>query len=163
MEKNSNNILTVLGILEKLETSMRDLYAWLSENFREEEQLHCLFRRMSREEETHAATVRYQKRVVHQNPDSFDEVSVNLDEIEEMISVVSGYLSKKPDLSPREAVQLALDLESFDEERLYRHVILDSFPEMAPLIQSLTTNDKEHVKLIEDFAGQYLKDRDPDA
>ncbi len=163
MERNNNNILTVLGVLEKLETSMRDLYAWLSDHFKEEEQLHCLFKRMSREEETHAATVRYQKRVVHQNPDSFDEVSVNLEEIEDMIAVVSSYLEKKPDLSPRQAVQLALDFESFDEERLYRHVILDSFPEMAPLIQSLTAHDEEHVKLIEDFAGHYLAETGQDS
>ena len=156
MSKYSNNILTVLNTLEKLETTMRDLYTWLAGHFEEEPELHTLFQRMSREEETHAATVRYQRRLVQQNPDSFDEVSVNLSEIEEMIVLVSRYIDQKPDLSPQQAVRLALDLESFDEERLYRHVILDSFPEMAPLIQSLTANDEEHVELIRTFAAGYL-------
>lgn len=160
MSKNCNNILTVLNTLEKLETTMRDLYTWLAGHFEEEPDLKTLFRRMSREEETHAATVRYQRRVVQQNPDSFDDVSVNLGEIEEMIAMVSSYIEQQPDLSPRQAVRLALELESFDEERLYRHVILDSFPEMGPLIQILTAHDEEHVELIREFAGRYLAESD---
>lgn len=150
------NILTILNTLEELETAMRDLYKWLSTHFQDDESLSAFFRRMSAEEEAHAGLVRYQKRLVRQNPDSMDTVSVDFEEVREVIAFVQSHLTKKPDLTPREALKLATTLESLDEERLYRSVILETLPELETLIHNLTRNDAEHVHVLEQFVQEYL-------
>ena len=151
------NILTVLNTLEDLEIAMRDLYAWLSAHFTDDTCLSAFFRKLSSEEEAHAGTVRYQKRLVRQNPDSIDEVSADLEEIRELTEMVCQTISEKPNMTPQEALKLATNLESMDEERLYRKVILETLPELAPLIQNLTRNDESHVQDLENFVASYFE------
>ena len=150
-----SNILTILNTLEELETGMRDLYGWLSTHFEGEPELARFFRKLSAEEEAHAGLVRYQKRLVRQNPDSIEDVSADLEEIREVIALVNGYLDRKPDMTPHHALKLAMDLESLDEERLYRNVILETLPDLESLIQNLTRNDEAHVKDLEQFIADY--------
>ncbi len=150
------NIMTVLNMLEEIEITMKNLYAWISEEFSDDPELYRFFQRMSREEETHAGMVRYQKRLIRQNPDSFDEVSADLSEIREFLQFISSILEKKPELTPEKALNLAIDLEGMDEERMYRDVVVESYPELKELIHSLTQNDKEHCVFLKNFTRKYL-------
>ncbi len=150
------NIMTVLNILEEIEKSMKNLYLWVSESFSGEPELYRFFQRMSREEETHAGMVRYQKRLIRQNPDSFAEVSADLTELQEFLQCVTSILENKPKLTPEKALKLAIELEGMDEERMYRDVIVESYPELKELIHNLTRSDKEHLLFLKNFSRRYL-------
>jgi rubrerythrin len=150
------NIMTVLNMLEEIEISMKNLYQWVSEEFSDDLDLYRFFQRMSREEETHAGMVRYQKRLIHQNPDSFDEVSIDLSELREFLDFISSIRKNSPDLTPESALKLAIQLEGMDEERMYRHAIVESYPELKELIHSLTQSDEQHCVFLKDFAKRYL-------
>jgi len=148
-------IVAVLNLLEDLETSMRDIYHWLSTELAHEPEVSRLFRRLSSEEEAHAELVRYQKRLVRQNPDKFATVSTELDELDEVLAFVRGILDTKPEMDVDRALKLAMDLESLDEERLYRRVVGESCPELLTLVENLSHNDEQHVQLLTSFIDQY--------
>lgn len=150
------NIMTVLNMLEEIEITMKNLYHWISEEFSDDPELYRFFHRMSREEETHAGMVRYQKRLIRQNPDSFDEVSADLSELREFLQFISSILQKRPLLTPEKALNLAINLEEMDEERMYRDVVVESYPELKELIHSLTQSDKEHCVFLKDFTRRYM-------
>lgn len=150
------NIMTVLNMLEEIEISMKNLYVWISEEFPDDPDFYRFFQRMSREEETHAGMVKYQKRLIRQNPDSFDEVSVDLSELQEFLEFISSIKEKYLDLTPESALKLAIQLEGMDEERMYRNVIVESYPELKELIHNLTRSDEEHCVFLKNFTRQYL-------
>ncbi|NOY22215.1 MAG: hypothetical protein GXO70_01730 [Acidobacteria bacterium] len=156
------NIMTVLNMLEEIEISMKNLYQWLSEEFSDDLELYRFFQRMSREEETHAGMVRYQKRLIRQNPDSFDEVSVDLSELREFLQFISSIPEKQSNLTAEKALKLAIELEGMDEERMYRDVIVESYPALKELIHNLTRSDEEHCVFLKNFARRYL-DASPSA
>ncbi len=156
------NIMTVLNMLEEIEVSMKNLYQWVSEEFSDDPELYRFFQRMSREEETHAGMVRYQKRLIRQNPDSFDEVSADLSELREFLQFISSIPEKQSNLTPEKALKLAIELEGMDEERMYRDVVVESYPELKELIHNLTRSDKEHCVFLKNFARRYL-DTNPSA
>ncbi len=150
------NILTVLNMLEEIETAMKNLYLWISEKFPEDPEIYRFFQRMSREEETHAGMVRYQKRLIRQNPDSFEDVSVDLSELREFLDFVSAIPQRESIPTPEKALELAIRLEGMDEERMYRSVIIESYPELRELIQNLTRSDEEHCAFLKKFTRNYL-------
>ncbi|RLE22896.1 MAG: hypothetical protein DRJ08_03405 [Acidobacteria bacterium] len=151
------NIMTVLNMLEEIEISMKNLYQWISEEFTDNTELYRFFQRMSREEETHAGMVKYQKRLVRQNPNSFNEVSTDLSELQEFLQFISSIPEREHNLTPERALKLAIELEGMDEERMYRGVIVESYPELRELIHNLTRSDEEHCIFLKDFARRYLK------
>jgi len=148
--------MTVLNMLEEIEISMKNLYQWVSEEFSDDLDLSRTFQRMSREEETHAGMVRYQKRLIRQNPDSFDKVSIDLSGLREFLDFISSIRKNSPGLTEEGALKLAIQLEGMDEERMYRHTIVESCPELKELIHGLTQSDEQHCVFLKDFAKRYL-------
>ncbi len=144
-------VMNVLNDLEKIENGLRDIYATLAEKFSDNPPYRDLFRALSRDEETHADHVRYQKRLVRQNPNDFTHVSVDMEGMDEILAFLRHLLENPPNATPEEAVALAIDLESISQERMYRSVIVDACPGLKPLIENLTRFDKVHLERLNAF------------
>ncbi len=150
-------VMNVLSDLEKIENSLRDIYTALAGRFSDNPPYRDLFRALSRDEETHADQVRYQKRLVRQNPDDFTHVSIDMEGMDEILAFLRHLIDNPPSATPEEAVALAIDLESISQERMYRSVIVESCPGLKPLIDNLTRFDKAHLERLHAFMEEQLE------
>lgn len=152
------NILTLLNLLEDLELSMRDFYRTVATHFEtDHEELSKCFARMASEEQTHAEMVRFQKRLVQQNPGKFSPVSTDVSGFKDFLSQVHQATEQARDLTPEQSLDLALDFESFSGERIYSSAIIESCPDLAPLIGNLTKNDEAHCDYLRTVVQRQLK------
>jgi len=149
-------VMNILNDLEKIETGLRDIYAGLAGRFSDNEPYRDFFLALSRDEEAHADQVRYQKRLVRQNPGDFSHVSIDLEGMEEILAFLRHLMGNPPTGTPEEALRLAMDLESISQERMYRSVIVESCPGLKPLIDNLTRFDRDHLARIQAFAEKHL-------
>ena len=151
-------VMSVLNDLEKIENGLRDIYAAFADKFADNSPYRDLFRALSLDEETHAGHVRYQKRLVRQNPDDFTHVSIDMEGMDEILAFIHHLIDHPPNASPEEAVALAIDLESISQERMYRSVIVESCPGLKPLIDNLTRFDKAHLERLHSFMEKQLEE-----
>ena len=149
-------VMNILNDLEKIETSLMGIYAKMAEHFVDDDDCRALFLALSRDEETHAGHVRYQKRLVRQSPTDFCHVSIDLDEMKEILEFLGHLLENPPTPSPEEAVRLAIDLESTSQEKMYRSIIVESCPELKPLIDNLTRFDEKHLSRLQAFMNEHF-------
>ena len=145
-------VVNILNDLEKIETGLREIYAGLAERFSDHVPYRNLFLALSRDEEAHADQIRYQKRLIRQNPGDFSHVTVDLTGMEEILAFLRHLLDNPPVATPEEGLRLAIDLESISQEKMYRSVIVDSCPALKPLIDNLTRFDREHLARLHAFA-----------
>ncbi len=151
-------VMNVLNDLERIENGLRDIYASLAGRFSDNPPYRDLFRALSRDEETHADQVRYQKRLVRQNPSDFTHVKVDVEGMDEILSFLRHLIDNPPSATPEEAVALALDLESISQERMYRSTIVESCPGLKPLIDNLTRFDQAHLERLNAFMEEQLEE-----
>lgn len=145
-------ILNILNVLEALETGLMNVYKWFSEQFKEkDEELSRFFLKMSHEESSHKNLVNYQKNLVRKNPKMFENVEVNLNEIEMMIRLTDNILIEKPIITKKSALDFALNMESYAAEGLYKKVIIESCPTLKDLMENLTKEDEAHVERLQKF------------
>lgn len=150
-------VMSVLNDLEKIENGLRDIYAAFADKFTDNPPYRDLFRALSRDEETHADHVRYQRRLVRQNPDDFTHVSIDTEGMDEILAFLRHLMENPPNATPEEAVALAIDLESISQERMYRSVIVESCPGLKPLIDNLTSFDKVHLDRLHAFMEEQVE------
>lgn len=150
-------VMSVLNDLEKIENGLRDIYAAFADKFTDNPPYRDLFRALSRDEETHADHVRYQRRLVRQNPDDFTHVSIDMEGMDEILAFLRHLMENPPNATPEEAVALAIDLESISQERMYRSVIVESCPGLKPLIDNLTSFDKVHLDRLHAFMEKQVE------
>lgn len=149
-------VMKILDNLERIENSLRDIYAGLAETMADDPEFHKLFVQLSREEETHAGQIRYQKRLVRQNPGDFSNVQVDLEGMDEVLQFFDHLLANPPKGTPEELLRLTIDMESISQERMYRSIISESCPALKPLIENLTRFDQDHLVRLHDFARQHF-------
>ena len=149
-------VMNILNNLELIETRMRDIYAALARRFADNEPYRNLFRNLSQEEEHHADQIRYQKRLVRQNPGDFSHVSVDMEGMDEILAFLEHLQENPPTATEAEALRLTIDMESISQERMYRSVIVESCPGLKPLIENLTRFDKDHLYRLNRFAEEQL-------
>lgn len=147
-------VMKILDNLEKIENSLRDIYAGLAETMADNPTFHQLFVQLSRDEETHAGQIRYQKRLVRQNPGDFQDVTVDLEGMDEVLQFFDHLLVNPPKGTSEELLRLTIDMESISQERMYRSVISESCPALKPLIDNLTRFDQDHLTRLQDFARE---------
>ena len=75
------NILNALDEIEKLEQKLAELYAYFHELFIANKIVSAVFFKMVLEEKGHADLVQYQRRIVRKNPKLFNEVTIDIEEI----------------------------------------------------------------------------------
>lgn len=141
----------VLRHLEELEGKMADLYEWFMKLFHEDREAAAFFYTMSLEEASHRDLVRYQRRLVSKNPGLFKEVDLDTLEILKTSERVERVIESSS-LSLKEAVFTSMGFEKDVTENHYRSVMLKSNPEVANLLDSLCTGDRDHFSRLNDFA-----------
>lgn len=152
-------ITNILNVLEALETGLMNVYKWFSEQFKESDpEMSRFFLKMSHEESNHKNLVNYQKNLVRKNPVMFENVKINLNEIEMMIRLTDNILIEKPILTKKSALDFALNMESYAAEGLYKKVIVESCPSLADLMNNLTKEDEAHVERLKNFYKKSLMD-----
>ncbi len=145
-------ILNILNILESLETGMMNVYQYFFNQFKESDpKLGRFFLKMSHEEINHKNLINYQKNLVRKNPQMFENVDVDVEEINTMFKVIENILKKKPIVTKKSALDFAIKMESGAAESLYKKAIIKSCPSLAESINNLTKEDNMHFKRLSDY------------
>ena len=144
-------IEAVFRPLIDLERAIADLYARWSDVYEADREAAFLWAKMANEEKGHASLVDYERRVVQKNPKMSGEVDISLAEVESATEVARSCLHRQP-LSLEDAVRFAFDLETSAAESHYRNAIKLSHPELQRLLDSLGTEDRQHLDRLKSFA-----------
>jgi rubrerythrin len=151
-EDGAMNIQSLFKHLDDMERVLGRLYLWFSEIFAADPGAVALFYRMSLEEKAHASTIQYLKRVVRRDPKLFQDVEVDFEEVQAICARASAILEKSVTMTLEKALKLALSLEESSAEYHYRNAILYANPDLAALMKSLASADKQHLMGLRDFA-----------
>ncbi len=146
------NLQNLFRLLEDLEGQMASLYRLYSEFFAPDEEASQLFYKLSLDEKSHGSVVQYEKRLFKQNPRLFADVAMDLDALRAECERVKTLRSVRKAPKLQEAVKTALELESGAAERHYRLAMREANPEVARVLNSLGTADKQHGETLEEFA-----------
>jgi rubrerythrin len=146
------HIQNVLKPLEDLEATLCLLYQHISDLFPLDEEARALFYKLSLEEKSHVAQVRYQRKLVLKNASLFGEVHIDTDEIRALTAEANAILAAKKRLSVEEAVKVALHFETSASEAHMRSAISQANPDMVRLLTALGGGDKSHLQGLLTFA-----------
>ncbi|NWF98561.1 MAG: hypothetical protein HXY52_06480 [Nitrospirae bacterium] len=145
-------ILNTLDEILKLELKLMDLYAFFSKLFNEDKEAASVFFKLSLDEKGHAELVQYQKRIVSKNLNDFLEVSINIEEIREIISKAENIMKSTVPITLEESIKLALLFEKNAAEYHYKSAVEQSNPEFAKFLNNLASVDNEHFDSIKKLA-----------
>jgi len=147
-------ILGVLGLLEKIELEMSELYERLSHAFENDAEASGLFFRMAMQERAHARLLRYGKNLARQAPGDFAEVEVDAAEIDRMLESVRTARVAAPPTSLQKAVALALRFEESPAESAHRSILMSSNLALSAVFRNLAVADEEHAAGLRAFAAR---------
>lgn len=146
------DLLTVLRHLENLESKIADLYKEFSRTFSGDEEAVACFSDMSDEEIAHRDLLRYQHSLVRRNPAAFKDVEIDVNTIREATARMERMLAAPANSSLKEAVMTSIGFESDATEGYYRTAMAGSNPEVSKLLDSLCTEDRQHLAKLNEFA-----------
>jgi hypothetical protein len=152
-------LLKVLYKLEMVEERMGELYWALHKKFEDNKKASQLFYKLYVEERNHVALVLYEKRVVWQNQDSFDDVEFDLEEIDKFLREVEKTFQRIKNITVREAVEAALEFESGAAEKHLKKGTLLSNIRFSLFLESLGRSDEEHLSKLQKFLA-FLKEEE---
>jgi len=148
------NILDAFNDIEKLEVKLCALYSYFHKVFSDDSAAAALFEKLSNEEKSHGNLVQYQRKIVRQNQKLFREVEVDIKEMREITSRAENILQRVPPPLLKEAIQIAIDLESSSSEAHYRTAMEQANHEVSDFLKHLGMSDKEHFDTLKKFAEQ---------
>jgi rubrerythrin len=146
------NIINALDEIEKLEQKLAELYTYFRELFIADKIVSAVFFKMALEEKGHADLVQYQRRTARKNPALFKEVTVDVEEINRIISDADAVIKAVPATSMNNALKAALQFEQSAAEYHYKTSIVQSNPELAALLKNLAGVDKDHFDSLKNIA-----------
>lgn len=146
------NIITVLGRLGELETSLAELYERYTEAFEADPEVSDVFARMGVEERGHARLVEYQRRVLQRSPAHSMDVAIDLKEVEAVLARAKELRASPGPPAADAAIREALEMETSAAEGYYREALKQADPQMAKMLESLAGKDNAHLKRILDLA-----------
>lgn len=146
------HILNLLNQLEKVETQLSELYEKFSEIFQNDAEVSILFSQVSADETAHADLVRFERRMVRADAKRFKEVDADIGKMEEMSSFIRLLLKSGETPTVERAIEAAIELENSAAEQHYIKAITLSNPEVAGMLNSLTSFDCRHFLAFENFA-----------
>ncbi len=145
-------VLNVLDEIAKLELKLMDLYNFFSNLFKDDQDASSSFFKLSLDEKQHAELVQYQKRVVRKNPNDFLEISIDINEIREIISKVESIMRSPVPPKLEESIKFALLMEKSAAEYHYKSAMEQSNPEFANFLNNLSSVDNDHYETIKKLA-----------
>ncbi len=146
------NLQNLFRLLEDLEGQMAALYKLYSEAFATDEEASKVFYKLSLDEKSHVSVVQYEKRLFKQNPRLFADVELEMDALRAECERVRDLRSARKAPKLEEAVRTALELEAGAAERHYRLAMREANPDVARVLNSLGTADKQHGETLQSFA-----------
>ena len=148
------NLLKILGLLEKLESTISELYATFSLSFGDDPGAALFFDQMSMEESLHANLVKFQRRVVIPNIKDCKDIDFDAGEVEKTIEEATRIIKTGGHLSLETALKMSLTIESRLAEQHYQTTVQRSFPDIVKLMNSLTSYDCRHFDAFVLFAKE---------
>lgn len=145
-------ILNVLDEIEKLELKLMDLYTFFTNLFKDDKDVSSSFFKLGLDEKGHAELVKYQKRIVRKNLNNFLDVSININEIHEIILKAEDIMKSPTPPSLEESIKLALLFEKSAAEYHYKSAMEQSNPEFASFLNNLASVDNDHFDTIKKLA-----------
>lgn len=145
------NAEKALGLLGKVETKVGQLYSHFGNVFAGDKSASEFFMQLSQDVESNHAVVKYQLRLVKQEPGSFGSVDVNEQELDTIMEYVDTTISSKQPPTLKAAVELALKIEGMGSMSQYRNALLKDRPEISELIHSMGVPDDVHSRRLRDF------------
>ncbi len=149
---------SIINPLINLENNMASLYEYFGLRFKDNPDAGILFRKMKREELSHADLLKFQKRTLAKNKEKLNPVDIDVECINEVSSWIESFLAKKPELSLEKALELALKIERNAAESHYRTAVKSVNPELGELVEKLGGYDKDHSQRLVDFAREHQLD-----
>jgi hypothetical protein len=145
------HITKVLSPIATLETKLSGLYGWFGSIFHEDAEAAQLFNLASLEETVHANLVQYQRRLVSQSRSQFEDVPIDLKEINDMLCRIDAIRHADPPALEK-AVETALIFENTAAEQHYLTALHQANPEVAGLLRGLSRYDCRHLQVFEEFS-----------
>ncbi len=146
------HILNILDEIAKLELKLMDLYTFFSNLFKDDKDVSSSFFKLGLDEKGHAELAKYQKRVVRKNPNDFLDVSIDINEIREIISKAESIMKSPGPPTIEEAIKLSLLFEKSAAEYHYKSAMEQSNPEFANFLNNLAVVDNDHFETIKNLA-----------
>jgi rubrerythrin len=146
------DILNALDEIEKLEQKLAELYAYFHELFIADKTVSAVFFKMALEEKGHAVLVQYQRRTVRKNLTLCKEVTIDVEEINRIISDADAIIKAVPATSMDNALKAALQFEQSAAEHHYKTAMEQANPELAALLKNLAGVDKDHFDSLKNLA-----------
>lgn len=145
-------IISLIGLLERVELEMAALYEWLSNAFEHDAEASGLFFRMAMQENAHARLLRYGKSLVRQAPGQFVNVEFDAAAINCLLAAIEETRRAAGQLSLHDAVRRTLQFEDGPVESAHRSILISSNPGVSDLIHRLAVSDEEHAAALRAFA-----------
>ncbi len=146
------HILTVLNSIEHIESAVADLYEWFSEVLADEPDAAGLFFKMAMQERSHASMVALSKTLARSDPAGFTSIDFDMDLVDDLLHTITEFRALNPRPTVTEALDFARKVESHGAEGIHRSMVIQSNPEVADMINNLAKADREHFKILEEFA-----------
>ncbi len=144
------SLLTRLSDLEKIETKLATLYRSWAERFAGDKEAAELFWKLSFDEEAHAQTIRFQKKLVMTDPMNFSDVQIDTSCIDEIDTRLNEALQDKQ-MSLERALNFAQETEIGAAEYEFKEAVVASNAKIADLLKNLGGGEQEHVQALNDF------------
>ena len=145
-------IHTVLSAIENIESSVAKLYEWFSEVFNSDREASGFFFRLAMQERSHANMVAFSKGLVRRSPSDFSSVDFDMALVDDLLQTVTDFRTQHPRPSVAQALDFAMAIESHAAEGIHRSMIIQSNPDVSNMINSLANADREHFRLLKEYA-----------
>jgi rubrerythrin len=146
------NLQSLFTALENLESNVAALYKLYSEFYATDPEAAQLFYKLALDEKSHVNVIQYEKRLYKQNPKLFREVDLDMEEIRQACELVKVLRSAREAPALKQAVRSALEVEDSAAEHHFRLALREFNPEVARVLMSMGTADKQHGDTLRAFA-----------
>lgn len=148
----------VLRPLEELEELMMQFYEHCAGRFKDDAEASALFSRLAFEERSHAAQIRYLRRLVERNKEPMAPVEVDLNEVAFEVGRLQSAMPLSNDMCLPDALEFALACERGAAEMHSRAAIAGGNPALEGLIRNLGQADRVHLARLEGFLASRRTD-----
>ncbi len=140
--------------LRDVEAGLERLYGWFAEIYEDDPEVAEVFRRLAREERSHAELVGFQIRLVMQDRAGFRDVELEWAGIQAVLDQIDELHESDPPPRLNEALSAALMLEASGAELYMPEVLRRSNPGLGEMVRKLGAANREHFRRLQAFAEQ---------
>ena len=148
------DVLNVITPLIEIETKVGELYDWFSKVFESDKEVSQTFYRMASEERSHAALIRYAKRVLVADKTFKLQTEINTDKIKKILELIEKTLEGKETPSMEEAFKMASWVEQSCAENPLECLLVEQYPQLGKLLSYLGRQDREHYTRLVKIAAK---------